>query len=91
MIAMLPPFLSGAIMAMSFVAALFFARFWSRTGDRLFSVFAISFFLLGLERVALLAAGASDETKTWVYLIRFFAFAILVLGIVDKNRANSGR
>ncbi len=91
MTSMLPAFLSGAIMGLCFVASLFFARFWSRTGERLFAVFATSFFLLGLERVALLAVGANDETKTWVYLIRFFAFAILVLGIADKNRANSGR
>lgn len=88
---MLPAFLSGSIMGLCFVASLFFARFWSRTGERLFSVFALSFLLLGLERISLLLVGANDETKTWVYLIRFFAFAVLVVGIVDKNRANSGR
>ena len=88
---MLPPFLSGAIMALCLVAALFFARFWSRTRDRLFAIFSFSFFLLAFERCALLAVGSNDETKTWVYLIRFVAFAVLVLGIIDKNRASSGK
>jgi uncharacterized membrane protein len=87
----LSSFLSGAIMGLCFVASLFFARFWSRTQDRLFAVFSLSFFLLGFERCALFVVGANDETRTWVYLIRFVAFAVLVVGIVDKNRANSGR
>ena len=84
-------FLSGTIMGLTLVASLFFARFWSRTGDRLFGIFSLSFLLLAVERVALLMVGSNDETKTWVYLIRFVAFAVLVVGIVDKNRANSGR
>jgi hypothetical protein len=88
---MLPSFLSGTIMGLSLVTSVFFARFWTRTGDRLFGVFALSFLLLAFERIALLIVGANDETKTWVYLIRFFAFAVLVVGIVDKNRANSRR
>jgi hypothetical protein len=86
----LSTFLSGAIFGLSLTAALFFARFWSRTGDRLFGIFALSFLLLAVERVALVMAGVHDETKTWVYLIRFVAFTVLVVGIVDKNRANSG-
>lgn len=83
----LPAFLSGAIMALCLVAALFFARFWARTSERLFAVFAVSFLLLAIERCSLLVVGVSDETKSWVYLIRFVAFALLVGGIVDKNRS----
>ena len=85
---LLPAFLSGAVMALFLVAAVFFTRFWTRTKDRLFGVFALSFALLAFERWALLFAGLNDETKTWVYLIRFVAFAVLVVGIVDKNRAS---
>lgn len=86
---MLGAFLSGADMALFMVAALFFARFWARTRDRLFAVFSLSFLMMGLERFVLLAKGLDDETQSWVYLIRFAAFSLLVIGIVDKNRANS--
>jgi hypothetical protein len=27
-----------------------------------------------------------NEGRTWVYLIRFFAFLLIVAGIVNKNR-----
>ena len=40
--------LAGAVAALSLVAALFFLRFWSRTGDRFFQLFA-----LGLVGVAI--------------------------------------
>ena len=81
-------FLSGGNLILYWIAALFFARFYQRTQDRFFFGFAISFFLLGFERVALLALFEPDETKTWVYLIRLMAFAVLIYAIVDKNRAS---
>lgn len=79
-------FLSGGVMALSLVATIFFARFRARTGERLFTVFAIVFGLLTIERCALLFVGGPGETRGWMYLIRFAAYLILVIGIVDKNR-----
>lgn len=83
-------FISGAIMMACWVAGLFFLRFWRETRDRFFLMFAASFWLLALERVILVMLDPIDETRTFVYLIRSLAFAVIVLAVVDKNRA-SGR
>ena len=79
-------FLSGAIMMACWTAGLFFMRFWRSTRDRFFGLFALSFWLLALERIILALLDPVDETRTYVYLIRSLAFAVIVLAIVDKNR-----
>ena len=45
--------ITGAIVMGYAVAGLFFARFWRQTRDRLFLIFAIAFWLLGVQRLAL--------------------------------------
>ena len=79
-------FLSGAIMMGCFVAATFFWRSWLRTTDRLFVWFALSFLILGIERLAIVATNAAETTTPWVYLLRVLAFALIAIAIVDKNR-----
>lgn len=81
-------FISGAIMMACWVAGLFFLRFWRETRDRFFALFALSFWLLALERVILVMLDPVDETRTFVYLIRSLAFAVIVLAVIDKNRAS---
>ena len=49
-------FLMGAIAMASLVVALFFLRFWRKTGDRLFAIFALAFLLLGITRLGLAAS-----------------------------------
>lgn len=83
---MINQFISGAIMMAFFTFSMFFARFWSKTGDRLFGIFSLSFILMALERIALFYIHREDETRTWVYLIRFVAFSLIIFGVVDKNR-----
>lgn len=79
----------GAI-AMGFaIAALFFLRFWRITGDRLFAWFALSFFVLTLNRIALGLAMHWDDRGDYYYWVRFIAFAIILLAILDKNRGRS--
>ncbi|MGC2129157.1 MAG: DUF5985 family protein [Candidatus Aquilonibacter sp.] len=80
------PFLSGAIMMGCFVAAAFFWRSWQRTTDRLFIWFALSFLILGVERLAIVATDAAETTTPWVYLLRILAFALIAIAIVEKNR-----
>ena len=46
-------FIIGVIAMASWIAGLFFLRFWRETRDRLFLIFAIAFWLLGLTRFAL--------------------------------------
>ncbi len=80
-------FINGAILMASLVAALFFVRFFVATRDRLFAAFAIAFTLLAFERVLLVPIEPEGEARTFVFLIRLVAFIVLVVAIVDKNRA----
>jgi hypothetical protein len=76
----------GGALAMGYLAAgLFFLRFWRQSHDRLFAVFAVSFFLLALHRV-LLALIEEPANTTWLYLMRLAAFLLILGAIVDKNR-----
>lgn len=83
---MLAEFLSGAIMMAFATVALFFIRFWFRTRDFLFAVFALSFLLLSLERWVLNFLNPMHEAKPMIYLIRMSAFFIIIVGVILKNR-----
>ena len=80
-------FLSGAIFALCCVAGLFFLRFWRRTRDRFFAFFAAAFFLLALQRPMLLLIQGSNEHVVTAYLVRLLAFVLILVAIIDKNRA----
>ena len=78
--------LSGAIVMGYGVVGLFFLRFWRETRDRLFLIFSIAFFILGVQRVLLIFTREMVESTTGLYLVRLFAFLLILLAIVDKNR-----
>jgi hypothetical protein len=80
-------FLSGAIMLACAAIGLFFLRSWRRTGDRLFGFFALAFALLALERWVLVLLSPAHELRYSVFLIRLAAFVVILVAIVDKNRA----
>ena len=86
---MLYEIISGALMMACFVAGLFFLRFWKKTHDKLFIMFAIAFFILSFERLALGYLGINHELLPKVYLIRLSAFIMILLAIVQKNRESS--
>lgn len=79
-------FLFGALAMGYAVLAIFFTRYWRKTGDRLFLFFVAAFLLLGLERVLAVATARVFEGVPWLYVIRLAAFLIIVMGILDKNR-----
>lgn len=79
--------ISGALAAGLAVAALFFLKFWFRTRDRLFAMFSIAFFLLALQRVAIVATSSWMENAVWLYSLRLLAFLVILVAIIDKNRA----
>jgi uncharacterized membrane protein YeiB len=87
---MLTGLLSGATVMGYAVCGLFFLRFWRRTDDRLFLAFAIAFWLLGLQRLALTMVEPAPESHTGWYLLRLFAFLVILGAIIDKNRAGGG-
>ena len=84
---MINQFLHGAIMMGFLIAGLFFLRFHRRTRERLFAIFAASFFVLALERVVLSLVHQNAEFRPYVYLIRLTAFLLIIVAIVDKNRS----
>jgi hypothetical protein len=77
---------SGAIVAGYWIAGLYFLRFWRQTLDRLFLIFSLSFWLLGVQRLALALSSQPVEGRTGLYLLRLFAFVLIIAAIVDKNR-----
>ena len=80
-------FISGMIMMGYIVAGIFFLRFWRDTRDRLFAMFGAAFFVLAVARAGLQLDGAVHERSTIWYFVRLLAFLIILIAIVDKNRA----
>lgn len=79
-------FLLGLIVMGCLIAGLFFLRFWRKTRDRLFAIFALAFWLLALNWT-LLVMTSRDEARPALYAIRLLAFVLILIGIADKNRA----
>lgn len=84
-------FLSGAITAGFLIASLFFLSFWRRTRDSLFAAFAAAFLLLAGNQALIILAEIPEEHRSWVYLLRLAAFALLIVAIVRKNIGAAGR
>lgn len=84
-LASLQVLLLGATAAASFVAALFFLKFWRRTADRFFLLFSVAFFVDAGHRVVL---GLIDpnEQGPHVYLGRLLVFFLILTAIFYKNR-----
>ena len=80
-------FLWGALSALSIVAAVFFFKFWRRTRDRLFAAFAAGFGVLALHWATLGLLNPANEARAYWYLLRFGAFALIIWGVVVKNRS----
>ncbi len=68
------------------VAGLLFFRFWRDTGDRLFALFALAFWLLSASWLMLAMLDPRDEARPYVYAIRLLAFLLIIAAVVDKNR-----
>jgi hypothetical protein len=82
-------FILGLNVMASVIAALFFLRFWRKTRDRLFCIFAIAFFLLGLNWLLLAVLRTNEEQTALLYTLRLLAFVAILVGIVDKNRSRA--
>lgn len=79
--------LVGAIVTASFVAGLFFFRYWRSTRDRFFLYFALSFWIEAADRAAFgLTGGPTTEFEPLFYGVRVLAYGLIVLAILQKNR-----
>jgi hypothetical protein len=85
----LSPFFWGALALASWVAGLYFAKFWRITRDRLFRLFAFAFWTLALHWTALGILEPPVESRHYLYLLRLLAFVLILIAIVDKNRRGS--
>jgi hypothetical protein len=79
-------FVAGLLVMGYGVAALFFARFYRQSRDRLFLFFAAGFALLAVQRLSLAAAELLPMPVTTYYVLRLAAFVVILAGILDKNR-----
>jgi hypothetical protein len=82
-------FIYGATALASATVALFFFRFWRRTRDRLFLLFAVAFAVLAANRAAVSLVHVPAEDAPYLYVLRLIAFALIAFAIVDKNRPRS--
>jgi hypothetical protein len=83
----LVPFLHGAIAMGCVVAGLFFLKFWHESRDRLFSYFALAFWILALAYATLSLTSSATEWRVQVFAMRLLAFCLILYGIYDKNRS----
>ena len=83
--------LSGALVFAYAIAGVHFLQFWRRTGDRLFGHFAIAFWLFALNQLIVSAPTLTDEAGSSVYLLRILGFTVILVSIIDKNRARPQR
>jgi len=81
-------FVSGAITMGYLVAGLFFLKFWKQSRDRLFSLFALAFFILAGQRLALALTTQNSESTIFLYVVRLVAFLLILAAIIDKNRSS---
>ena len=78
--------LMGAVAMASFVAMLFFLRYWRQTGDSFFLLFAVSFGGDAATRAILAVWRLSEDTEPLIYVSRLFTFGLIIVAIVLKNR-----
>jgi hypothetical protein len=82
--------LAGAL-AMGFaISGLFFLRFWRKTGDRLFALFAVALFIMAANRIGLALLAGRGIRGGDLYWVRLVAFLLILAAILDKNRSRRG-
>jgi hypothetical protein len=83
-------FLLGATTMGFWLAGLFFLKFWFQTRDRLFAIFALAFWLMGINRFVFLMLIQVDEANSMpLYVVRLLAFGLILVAILDKNRSKT--
>ncbi len=81
----------GAVAMASLVAALFFLRFWRTTGDRFFLLFSLAFAIDAATRFILSISDITAEYEPFFFGSRLVTFGLIIIAIIDKNRANGHR
>lgn len=79
-------FLQGVSATAALVSGLFFLRFWRDSRDPLFMFFGAAFWLLALSWSLLAFFSPTEETRPYIYGMRLIAFALMIVGMIAKNR-----
>jgi len=79
-------FLWGSLSACCATVGLFFLKFWRTSGDRLFAIFPLAFWVFGVSWIGLALSNPVDDSRHAFYLVRLVAFLLIIGAIVDKNR-----
>jgi hypothetical protein len=79
-------FLLGVLAMGDLIAAMFFVKYWIRTKDRFFFYFIVSFGLEVVCRYLLMYTTFNTESEPLVYSLRLLSYAVILVGIADKNR-----
>lgn len=85
-------FISGIYMTTFLASGVFFLKFWRASRDRFFLFFCLACWLISLERIVLFFvdgysyAPSASEPRTYAYVIRMLAFALILVAIIDKNK-----
>jgi hypothetical protein len=78
-------FLVGVIATSSLIAGVFFLKFWRKTRDFLFLAFGLAFVIEALNRCAFLFLAKPNEGNPYIYIVRLFAFLLILSAILRKN------
>ena len=79
-------FLHGGAATACVIAGVLFLTYWRDSHDRLFLFFTAAFWVLGLNWMALGMLAPAVEVRHWLHAVRVVAFALIAIGIIDKNR-----
>lgn len=79
-------FVAGAMSAGYAIAGLFFLRFWARTRDTLFAVFAVAFWLMAANQAVAAFERHDHAENSAAYLLRLAAFVLIILAVLSKRR-----
>jgi hypothetical protein len=76
----------GGLLTMGYVVlGVFFLKFWKRTRDPLFVMFACAFWLMAVNGFAVTVSNGYELDVVWSYLLRLLAFVLIIIAIVRKN------
>ena len=80
---------SGAIGIGYLIIGAILWRCWTKTRERLFAHFAISFYILTCERLLLLVLGEDQPGHIAIYITRLIAFLTIIWAIWMQSRSRN--
>ena len=84
-------YLWGVLTMACVVASIFFFHYWRMSRDRLFAYFTVAFAAMALEWLGHALVTPTDPFRTGLYAVRLFAFVVILIAIIDKNRQSRRR